>query len=390
MQYLPRPERGGGRVLFFQGPWPGLLERPWYVAPFSFGRPAMSELQGLVEVVRELAVKARRLQEQYRDRRLGEENTKAALIAPLLEALGWNISDPDEVHHEYRHTPRDNPVDYCLKLDRSPKLLVEAKGLGEDLADHRWIGQTLGYAVMTGAEWCLLTDGDEYRLYNATAPVEADQKLLCKVRLSDGGEDEAVKVFNLISRSNMSGPRLKDSWQRYHADRRVKSSLREIVDAADRKLVLLIRRRVADLSSKEIAASIRRLNIKIDAAESPFESDSPRIPTPPKQFARARKRELGDASLADLISARILAAPQDLFRKYKGKMLKATLLANGTVELQGQCYDTCSAAAAAARKSLTGRQQNTNGWTFWQYQAADGVTRTLAGAREQLVRSTAK
>ena len=43
------------------------------------------------------------------------------------------------------------------------------------------------------------------------------------------------------------------------------------MDTADRKLVLLIRRRIPDLSPKEIAASIRRLDIRIEAPESPYE-----------------------------------------------------------------------------------------------------------------------
>src|SRR5262245_49873808 len=34
-QYLPRPARGGGQVLFRRGPWPGVEERLWYVAPFN-------------------------------------------------------------------------------------------------------------------------------------------------------------------------------------------------------------------------------------------------------------------------------------------------------------------------------------------------------------------
>ncbi len=41
---------------------------------------------------------------------LGEENTKAALIEPVLKALGWDTSNPDEVHHEYRRLSNDNPV----------------------------------------------------------------------------------------------------------------------------------------------------------------------------------------------------------------------------------------------------------------------------------------
>jgi hypothetical protein len=88
--------------------------------------------------------------------------------------------------------------------------------------------------------------------------------------------------------------------------------------------------------------------------------------------------------LADLIAAGLLAPPMALFRSYKGKTVQAVLLADGAVEYQGQRYGTCSAAGEAARMSVTGERQNTNGWTFWQYQTADGKTRTLADARQQL------
>lgn len=96
-----------------------------------------------------------------RDRRIGEQNTKATLIEPILEALGWDIRDWDEVHREYRSKSADSPVDYALKIMRTPRLFLEAKGLGEDLSDRKWVAQVLGYATMAGVEWCVLTDGDE-------------------------------------------------------------------------------------------------------------------------------------------------------------------------------------------------------------------------------------
>jgi hypothetical protein len=40
--------------------------------------------------------------------------------------------------------------------------------------------------------------------------------------------------------------------------------------------------------------------------------------------------------------------------------------------------------------SVTGERQNTNGWSFWQYHSADGQTRTLADARQQLAGSGGK
>jgi predicted type IV restriction endonuclease len=67
---------------------------------------------------------------KFRDRGLGEQNTKASLIEPILDALGWDIRDPDEVHREFKPTSKDCPVDYALKLLRKPRLFLEAKGLG--------------------------------------------------------------------------------------------------------------------------------------------------------------------------------------------------------------------------------------------------------------------
>jgi hypothetical protein len=95
-------------------------------------------------------------------------------------------------------------------------------------------------------------------------------------------------------------------------------------------------------------------------------------------------------TLADLIGAGILTPPLNLFRVYKGKRLEATLLAGGAVEFQSQRYGTCSAAAEAARATVTGRQMHTNGWTFWQYQDAGEKRRMLADARMQLTKSTGK
>lgn len=70
---------------------------------------------------------------RYRGQAIGEENTKTALIDPILRALGRDLEDLDEVRHEYRRKARDNPVDCALFLLGMPRLFVEAKALGENL-----------------------------------------------------------------------------------------------------------------------------------------------------------------------------------------------------------------------------------------------------------------
>jgi predicted type IV restriction endonuclease len=97
--------------------------------------------------------------DRYRrpSQRVGESNTKAGLIEPIIAALGWDVLDPDEVHREYRRRPADNPVDYALLLSRTPRLFIEAKGLGENMSDPKWANQTISYAAVAGVEWVALT-----------------------------------------------------------------------------------------------------------------------------------------------------------------------------------------------------------------------------------------
>ena len=94
--------------------------------------PTTAKVTAAVEVIR------KRIQ-QVRDRKelIGEQNTKAALIDPLLTAMGWELQEIDEVRREYRRKPQDNPVDYTIFLNRTACLLIEAKSREKDLGDRK-------------------------------------------------------------------------------------------------------------------------------------------------------------------------------------------------------------------------------------------------------------
>ncbi len=143
---------------------------------------------------------------------LNEENTKATLLEPLLRALGWDIEDVDEVAREFRVKSRDKPVDYALLVLREPKLLVEAKGLGENLDDRRWANQIMGYAAVAGVEWIVLTDGNEYRIYNTHAAVRVEEKLFRSVRIGDEGE-LVESTLKLISKAELRTNRIEALWR---------------------------------------------------------------------------------------------------------------------------------------------------------------------------------
>jgi predicted type IV restriction endonuclease len=117
----------------------------------------------------------------YRDCcvRLTESETIRLLVLPVLKARGWDLQDVEEVRSEYRHASADNPVDYALFLHGSPSLFVEAKALGVSLDDRKPLVQTLNYANAAGVDWCVLTNGAEWRIYKVHAPVAAEDK--CRI-----------------------------------------------------------------------------------------------------------------------------------------------------------------------------------------------------------------
>lgn len=369
----------------------------------------------LENTIKAVAEKARR----FKGRGMGEQNTKASLVEPILEALGWDIRDPDEVHREFKPVPRDSPVDYALKIIRKPRLFVEAKGLDENLSDRKWIAQVLGYAIVAGVEWCVLTDGDEFRFYNATAPIDAEEKLFCRLRLSEANAADAAKTLLLISRSNMEENHLDVLWAEHFVDRQVRETFRGLIESADKRLVRLIRSVARKLTRKEVAESIRRLVIRIDPpatlpdaaragdiAAAITSSISPDGGKESSSSLHTRRKinskaieSVGDklkqrkerthihigVRLAEIVQAGMLNTPLKLFRSYKGTNLKADLTADGTIEFQGELYSRCSAAAEAARMTVTGRRMTTNGWKFWQYVDADGTTSTLEESRRKFL-----
>jgi hypothetical protein len=351
----------------------------------------MADLQvALTATIAQLAEKIRR----YRDKVIGEQNTKASLIEPLLECLGWDIRDLDSVHREYRTKTRDKPVDYALKLLRRPRLFIEAKGLGENLSERKWIPQVLGYATVAGVEWCVLTDGNEYRIYNATAAVDAEEKLFRKVCITDEDGAAVSSTLHLISRSNLEENLLDVHWKTHFVDRRCKAAIAEVIDSAHPGLIRLIRKKVPSLTAKAITGSLVRLDVKIEAPPMPIAPVRPGKPesVPPGAARETRRRSAPQpgrkyvgVTLSQLITAGILKAPVALFRKYKGRQMDATLLADGNVQFGGKTYDSCSQAGDQARSAGTGRRMNTNGWTFWQYDD-DGVKRELAYARQRFLR----
>jgi hypothetical protein len=205
--------------------------------------------------------------EQVKVRResIGEENTKSTLIDPILAALGWDLQEIEEVCREYKRKPKDNPVDYALFMLRTPCLFLEAKALDKELQDRKWASQIISYAAVVGVEWCVLTNGDEYRIYNSHATVDIEEKLFRTIRVSDEKQEKStLDTLDLLSKNKMGEKLINTLWKAHFVDRRVKSVLVDILHNDDGALTRLVRKKIPGLSRSEIRDSLKRADYRVD------------------------------------------------------------------------------------------------------------------------------
>jgi len=321
----------------------------------------------------EALLKVRKRISQIKDRgeSIGEQNTKSTLIDPVLLALGWGLEELDEVCREYRRKPQDNPVDYAFFMLRSPCLFVEAKALDRELNDRKWISQILGYATVVGVEWCVLTNGDEYRIYNSHATVDLEEKLFRTVRVSDQAQEKyTIATLNLLSKNKLGEKLINTLWKAHFVDHRVKMALADILHNEDGGLTRLVRKKISGLSRAEIRDSLKRADFRIDFPEIAT-GEAAKPPAPHKGEKKTTKAQVG-IKLTDLINTGLLKAPVEVECKYRKAILKANIQEDGAVIFGGESYNSLSAAAGMARKSIIGappgrKCPQTNGWIFWKY-----------------------
>ncbi|MGY1636030.1 hypothetical protein ACI78V_05180 [Geodermatophilus sp. SYSU D00742] len=347
--------------------------------------------------------------------RIGEQNTKANVIAPVLDALGWNTRDFGSVYHEYRRLPVDNPVDYALLVDGRPQLFVEAKGYGENLDDPKWSRQVVAYATAAGIEWVVLTDGAQWRLFNAHAPVPIEDKELRRASLVED-VDDAVELLTFLRPDRIVTGELASLWRARQGDRAAAAVLSATFRGGrlPESLVTELARGAGASDEDTVRDSLRRVRVDwawspggptltpVAPAVSPVPAPPLAVPpaaptsagTPtPVQPRRPRRSLVGAderaVKLTDLLgSGRV--QPGTLTARYYGREWEAELRADGTIVIAGEACTSPSAAGAAVKVLARGPDipesvRATDGWDFWSaVDTADGRRATLKAIRRRL------
>jgi len=337
----------------------------------------VARIETLKHRIRRLHSKLEELKKSGAASKLSEADTKRLIIEELLSAAGWDMTSFAHVQREWRRRPADEPVDFALKIGAQIRLLVEAKRLRASLS-AKHVKQLLAYASAAGVKWCLLTNGNELRIYNSLAEEVAERKLLFELRIDEIDTpkglplDHFAEKLQLLSPESISAGRIDEVWKSSYGVQNVAWALRRILSTQKAALVNLVRKtlqqRGVKLSSKEVRQHLGSLQIEI----SPKDTYELLIPPGPKRGPRMR------VGIEDLLSAGHVRPGDRLRSKYKGQESWAVVQADGTLEYAGSKYRTPSAAGEA----VIGYQ--CDGWYHWKYQDASGDWKPIAELRARI------
>ena len=135
------------------------------------------------------------------------------VVTPILNALGWDSSDPDQLVPEF--SIGRGRVDFCLLgLGRRPSVFIEVKGVGRAVDGDR---QLFEYAFHEGVPLCVLTDGREWSFYLPSGQGSYDDRRVYRLQLDDRepAESEAVLQRYLGRERVRAGTAFEDAQRDY-------------------------------------------------------------------------------------------------------------------------------------------------------------------------------
>ncbi|MFS0749889.1 type I restriction endonuclease [Oceanobacillus sp. 1P07AA] len=124
--------------------------------------------------------------ERIKDNIQTEEATKTSLIMPLIQALGYDVFNPEEFVPEFIADvgiKKGEKIDYAIMEHGNPVILIEAKSVHEKL--HKHDSQLFRYFGTTKAKFAILTNGIEYKFYT---DLEESNKM----------DEKPFFIFNLL------------------------------------------------------------------------------------------------------------------------------------------------------------------------------------------------
>lgn len=191
-----------------------------------------------------------------------EADVGSKFILPLLSALGWDITKIEDVKEQRRTLT--GVADYSLlNVGGTAKVFLELKKFEEDLDGSRRVGgkiksfpqMAIDYAWQSRADWAVLTDFEEIRLYYSRVK-KPEEGLIFKLKYNDYLTN-FDKLWLLSKESVVSG--LLDTYEKRRLRREVDEELLKDLVYCRKLLVSNARKNNPQLSKDEINEATQKI-----------------------------------------------------------------------------------------------------------------------------------
>jgi len=211
-----------------------------------------------------------------------EEAAKTAFVLPFLQALGYDVFNPNEVVPEFtadHAVKKGEKVDYAIKRDDQIMIIIECKPIGADL-EAKYAGQLFRYFSVTDARFGVLTDGIKYLFFSDLEKANRmDDRPFFEFDLLSHGESE-VEELKKFTRTGFDLETIIGTANKLKYHRALIAEIRDEFDSPSEELIRLLAKRVysghftqqvredfADLVQKALREFIRnRVNERLKSA----------------------------------------------------------------------------------------------------------------------------
>ena len=146
-----------------------------------------------------------------------EAETRRRVERIFEKLMGYDVFKHLSRERAIRGAGETEHVDFAIQLesgpDAEPDIMVELKRVGVNLA-LKHLKQVTSYAINSGCEWVLLTNGREWKLYHVEFGQPPKTKLIEHWNLLEDNVADLAKKFELISYKPIKKGILKKLWEK--------------------------------------------------------------------------------------------------------------------------------------------------------------------------------
>jgi hypothetical protein len=173
-----------------------------------------------------------------------EEATKNAFVMPFIQILGYDIFNPTEVIPEFVcdiGTKKGEKIDYVIKRDGEPILIIECKNWKENVDAHN--SQLHRYYHVSKSRFGVLTNGHIYNFYaDLEKPNIMDEKPFFTLDISNL-KDTSLKILENFSKKGYNLEEILDSAEGLKYIKAIRNEFeKEIQEPSDEIVRLLVNR----------------------------------------------------------------------------------------------------------------------------------------------------